>query len=116
MLAATTDYTRSSPSNAGSRPAKTARTPARRPRPGEIVQLDTLSIARTAGRPTIEQFTAYDPVTRWTCAQAWRRATAHNAKRFLDKLQEAMPFPIRAIQVDGGSEFKADLERERQNK
>ena len=58
-------------------------------RPGEIVRLDTLSIARTAGRPTIEQFTAYDPVTRWTCAQARRRATAHNAKRFLDKLREA---------------------------
>ena len=84
--------------------------------PGEIVQLDTLSITRTAGRPTIKQFTAYDPVTRWTCAQAWRRATAHNAKRFLDKLQEDMPFPIRAIQVDGGAEFKADFERECQSR
>ena len=84
--------------------------------PGEIVQLDTLSITRTAGRPTIKQFTAYDPVTRWTCAQAWRRATAHNAKRFLDKLQEDMPFPIRAIQVDGGAEFKADFERECQRR
>ena len=27
-----------------------------------------------------------------------------------------MPFPIRAIQVDGGSEFKADFERECQSR
>ena len=50
-----------------------------------------------------QQFTAHDPVTEWTCAQAWRRATGHNARRFLDKLQTDMPFPIEATQVDGGS-------------
>ena len=80
--------------------------------PGEIVQLDTMTIDPGHGRPTIKQFTACDPVAKWTCAQAWRRATAHNAKRFLDKLLDHMPFTIHAIQVDGGSEFKADFERE----
>ena len=47
---------------------------------------------------------------------AWRRATAHDARRFLDKLQADMPFPIQAIQVDGGSGFKADFETECQRR
>ena len=78
--------------------------------PGEIVQVDTLSQGH--GRPALKHFTACDPIAKWTCAQTYRRATARNAKRFLDKLQNHMPFPIRAIQVDGGSEFKAGFERE----
>ena len=45
-----------------------------------------------------------------------RRASAHSARRFLDKLQADMPFPIEAIQVDGGSEFKADFETECQRR
>lgn len=81
-------------------------------RPGEIVQLDTLSVSLGADRRTLKQFTACDPLAKWTCAQAFRRASAHNAKDFLDKLQADMPFPIQAIQVDGGSEFKADFEAE----
>ncbi len=28
----------------------------------------------------------------------------------LDKLEAALPFPLRAIQIDGGSEFKAEFE------
>ena len=84
--------------------------------PGEILQLDTLTVSPHPDRPAIKQFTAHDPVTKWTCAQAWRRATAHNARRFLDKLQADMPFPIQAIQVDGGSEFKADFETECQRR
>ena len=84
--------------------------------PGEIVQLDPLTVSPHPGRPAIKQFTAHDPVAKWTCVQAWRHATAHNAERFLDKLQADMPFPIEAIQVDGGSEFKADFETECQRR
>ena len=84
--------------------------------PGEIIQLDTFSLSPGHGRPTLKHFTACDPVAKWACAQACRRATAHNAKRFLDKLQHHMPFPIHAIQVDGGSEFKADFKRECHNR
>ena len=81
------------------RPARrtTRQTPARSRKPtspGEIVQLDTLTVSPHPGRHAIKQFTAHDPVAKWTCAQAWRRATAHNARRFLDKLQADMPFPI----------------------
>lgn len=39
------------------------------------------------------------------------RATAASAKRSLDRLIEQAPFKVRAIQVDGGSEFMADFEQ-----
>ncbi len=38
------------------------------------------------------------------------------AARFLDTLQQRMPFPSRAIQVDGGSEFQAAFETECQRR
>ena len=38
-------------------------------------------------------------------------ATASAATEFLDTLQIRMPFPIRALQVDGGSEFAAEFEQ-----
>ena len=44
----------------------------------------------------------------------WRhtgRATAHAAAGFLDTILERMPFPVQAIQVDGGSEFMAEFEQ-----
>lgn len=80
--------------------------------PGEIVQLDTLTVSLGSGRPIIKQFTAYDPVAKWTAVQLRRNATANAASRFLDKMQAEMPFPIKAIQVDGGAEFKAEFEAE----
>lgn len=77
--------------------------------PGDLVQLDTLSVT-PSGERTVKQFTAYDPVSRFTCAQAFRKATARNAESFLDKLVADLPFPLKAIQVDGGSEFMAEFE------
>ena len=41
--------------------------------PCEIVQLDTLTVSLSAGRPALKQFTACDPVAKWTCGQAFRR-------------------------------------------
>lgn len=39
-----------------------------------------------------------------------RRATATTAAAFLDALQARLPFSLRALQVDGGGEFRAELE------
>ncbi len=78
--------------------------------PGELVQVDTLSVNLRPDR-AIKQFTAYDPVARHTAAQAFSRATAQCAASFLDKLIAAMPFPITGIQVDGGAEFMAAFEQ-----
>lgn len=77
--------------------------------PGALVQLDTLTVNPT-GERSIKQFTAYDPVARFTAARACRRATSHAAAGFLDHLLAAFPFPVQAIQVDGGSEFMATFE------
>jgi hypothetical protein len=57
-----------------------------------------------------KQFTARDVVSRWDVIQAHTRATAFTAAQFLDTLLHRMPFPIRAVQVDGGGEFAAQFE------
>ena len=85
-------------------------------KPGEIVQVDTLTVTPKGGRPPVKQLVAADPVSKWTCAKAYRRATARNARDFLEKLIREMPFAVEAIQVDGGSEFKAEFERECQER
>jgi putative transposase len=41
---------------------------------------------------------------------AYPSASAKNARDFLEKLIERTPFEVKAIQVDGGSEFMAEFE------
>lgn len=79
-------------------------------KPGGLVQLDTVFVNLAPGRD-IKHFTAYDPVAKWTVGKAYNRATSQAAASFLDKLQADMPFPVEAIQVDGGSEFMAAFEK-----
>jgi transposase InsO family protein len=78
-------------------------------KPGDVVQIDTLSISLLPGR-VIKQFTAYDPYAKWTVAAPYARATAKNAAQFLNRVLAQMPDPIKAIQIDGGSEFMAEFE------
>lgn len=78
--------------------------------PGDLVEVDTLDVRPVPG-VVFKQFTARDLVSRWDVIQAHPRATAQSATQFLDTLQHRMPFPIRAVQVDGGSEFAADFEQ-----
>jgi putative transposase len=78
--------------------------------PGDLVQVDTLDVRPVPG-VMFKQFTARDVVSRWDVIQAHGRATAANATQFLETLLHRMPFPIRALQVDGGSEFAAEFEQ-----
>jgi transposase InsO family protein len=78
--------------------------------PGDLVQVDTLEVRPVPG-VVFKQFTARDVVSRWDVIQAHTHATASAAAEFLDPLQHRMPFPIRAVQVDGGSEFAAEFEQ-----
>jgi transposase len=84
-------------------------------RPGDIVQVDTLDLRPLPG-VILKHFTARDVVSRWGVLDVASRATAFTASRFLDSLQERAPFRVRAIQVDGGSEFQAEFERECQRR
>ena len=83
--------------------------PLRARRPGEAVQVDTLSAALCPGK-TVRHFSAVDRLSRWGSAMAASNATAASAARFLDKLVATAPFPVEAVQVDGGSEFMAEFE------
>jgi transposase InsO family protein len=78
--------------------------------PGDLVQVDSADIRLLPG-VVYKHFTGRDVVCRWDVLDVHHRATARSAARFLDGLLERMPFPVRAIQVDGGSEFKAEFER-----
>ena len=78
--------------------------------PGDLVEVDTMEVRPIPGR-VFKQFTARDVVSRWDVVQAHGRATAASATDFLDTLAHRMPFPIRALQVDGGSEFAAEFEQ-----
>ncbi|MCY3930412.1 MAG: hypothetical protein OXH70_01715 [Acidobacteria bacterium] len=77
-------------------------------RPGDAVQIDTLSIWFPSNH-TVQQFTAVDRCSRWGQGMTASRATAASAKRFLDRLIEQAPFKVRAIQVDGGQRVHGRL-------
>jgi putative transposase len=77
--------------------------------PGDLVQLDTTEIKPEPG-VVLKQFTTVDVLSRWSVPTVASNATATLATRALEALIARSPFPIRAIQVDGGSEFMAGFE------
>lgn len=78
---------------------------------GDIVEVDTLDVRPLPG-VNIKHFTARDIISRWDVIEASSRATASSAAHFINSVIERMPFPVRAIQVDGGSEFQSVFEEE----
>ncbi len=79
--------------------------------PGDLIQLDTMDIRPLPG-VALKHFTARDITSRWDVIGVYYRATSSTAAHFLDDLEQRMPFTVRAIQVDGGSEFEAVFEEE----
>ena len=51
------------------------------------------------------QYTAVDECTRWTFREMYDEHSTYSSKKFLERLIEKAPFPIREIQTDNGSEF-----------
>ncbi len=78
--------------------------------PGALVQLDTMHLRPVPGVER-RQFTAIDVVSRCAVVGVQATASAGTATAFLDNLIARMPFPVQALQVDGGSEFMADFEQ-----
>jgi transposase InsO family protein len=78
-------------------------------KPGDLVEVDTLDIRPLPGL-VLKQFTARDVVSKWDVLVARTRATANTASEFLQVLVDRTPFKIKAVQVDGGSEFHAEFE------
>jgi putative transposase len=77
--------------------------------PGDLVEVDTLDV-RPLDSGTVKHFTARDVISRWDVLEVHQRATANTASEFLDTLLARMPFRVKAIQVDGGSEYRAGFE------
>lgn len=82
---------------------------------GDIIQLDTLDLRPLPG-VLLKHFTAHDVVSKWNVMSVHSQATSSTAAHFLNTILERMPFPVKAIQVDGGSEFEAFFEKECQRR
>jgi hypothetical protein len=68
----------------------------------ELIQIDHLKINKNQKR--FVQFNAIDPITRLKASYCYSSATSKNARHFLLKiLIKQLPFPVKSIQVDGGS-------------
>ena len=58
----------------------------------------------------IKEFRAVDPTTRISISRIYSSANAVYAREFLKEVIFELDFPIKSIQVDGGSEFMAEFE------
>lgn len=80
-------------------------------KPGDLVEVDTLQI-KLVPNEIRYQFSARDVVSRIDAIRAYKHQTSLKAAHFLHYLRKKFPYPIRAIQIDGGSEFKDQFEEE----
>ncbi len=80
-------------------------------KPGDLVEIDTMRLYPLPGVVRYH-FSAIDVVSRYGVVGVRSTATAGTAKEFLGEVQGRFPFPIKAIQIDGGSEFMAQFEAE----
>jgi len=108
---------------AGKKRRKTSKRPHALPRPwdypvknpGDLVQVDTVHIWCDYTNRRY-QFTASDYVSKHTARFASTSITSSAAKRLLDAIEDRFPYKVKAIQIDGGSEFKKEFEKECQTR
>jgi putative transposase len=77
--------------------------------PGDLVQVDTLR-ARLIPAEERFHFSAWDKIAKFVGMKAYKRQTSTAAADFLHHLKMKFPFRIKAIQIDGGSEFMDQFE------
>lgn len=77
--------------------------------PGDLIQVDTIQL-RFQESQVRHHYSARDAISRWDCCRAYWKASSFTAAIFLEYMERKFPFPIRAIQIDGGSEFKKHFE------
>ena len=79
--------------------------------PGDILQIDTVDLRPVPG-VVLKQLSAIDVVSRWSALEVKSRATARVTKDSIKAMLCRIPFPVKAIQIDGGSEFMAEFDSE----
>lgn len=81
---------------------------------GELIQIDHMSVTKNG--LSFKEFHAIDPISKMIVTMATSNATSAAEARFLRRVQDKFPFPIRSIQVDGGTEFMKTFEAQCQDK
>jgi transposase InsO family protein len=76
--------------------------------PGALVQMDSKYVQLPSGK-TAFQFGAIDCFTRKRVVGLAPSLTSEEGARFLHKVVSGFPFPVKAIQSDGGAEFLGDF-------
>ena len=56
-------------------------------------------------RERVFQYTALDDCTRLRILRLYARQNQHSSIHFLDELRRALPFPMKKLRCDNGSEF-----------
>jgi len=77
--------------------------------PGDLVQVDTLDVRPIPGR-IFKHLSLIDVTSRYGAAEIRVGATAATTTESLERMLDRLPFTVKAIQIDGGSEFKAEFE------
>jgi transposase InsO family protein len=77
-------------------------------KPGDLVQVDTVSIFTTGVKRYL--YTALDIKTRFAFAYIYKSHTSTNGADFLSKFLQVAPFHTKRIQTDNGSEFAKHFE------
>lgn len=75
---------------------------------GERIQIDHMTATKNG--ICLKHFQAWDRRSKYIDANVYSNAKASSAKRFLIEFVENCPFDVLSIQVDGGSEFRAEFE------
>jgi transposase InsO family protein len=71
--------------------------------PGDSIQVDVKVVKLK--REKVFQYTALDDCTRLRVLRLYARLNQHSSLHFLRELRAAMPFAIRKLQCDNGTEF-----------
>ncbi len=85
--------------------------------PGDRLQIDTMRLSPVPGVVRYHFSAVRVPTCGWIVSRfgvvgVRGVATAGTAKEFLGEVRARAPFVIKAIQIDGGSEFMAEFEQE----
>lgn len=73
------------------------------PHPGDSVQVD-VKVVKLQGKK-VYQYTALDDCTRYRVLRLYRRQNQRASLDFFAELRAVLPFPIRRLQCDNGTEF-----------
>lgn len=78
--------------------------------PGFLVQIDTKHLVILG--ETFYQFTAIDCYSKIGFSKVYRKASSANGQEFLLNILRVLPFKVKAVQTDNGSEFLLHFHQE----